>query len=330
MMVFKEVARNNQPHGADHVQFLSWIQSGKFPSSTVGLIECDGALFGQPGRINVPYVTTDVASDGLEFCRAVVQSTIDERHAARDQDHINFVMDILPRSVTGPELGVIGGMGPEASIMFLDMVICRRSDMGIRLINIPTIPDRTRALLTEPHLRGTVATMIRSASNSLIAVGVNHIVVPCNTAHAFTDGIDRLSSLIENTRHYVAAHGITKFTLLATNGTRRAGIYMGDEVTYPDDEVQAMTMALIFDHIKKGGITDHARSLFEEILDALHRKDQPLTVGLCCTELPLIARDPQMQAIIARKDYGSRVRFIDPMEITADLVTVALSTRRSS
>ena len=85
-----------------------------------------------------------------------------------------------------PIIGILGGMGPRATVEFERRLVnlFAGNDQAIPpivSINDGSIPDRTQFLLGEgadPHEK------LAAAAKRLLACGATIICMPCNTAHA--------------------------------------------------------------------------------------------------------------------------------------------------
>ena len=89
-------------------------------------------------------------------------------------------------------VGVLGGMGPEATVDFMTRVLAatpaRVDQEHIRMLvdHNPGIPDRHAAIAgTGPDIGPELAAMARG----LEAAGADFLVMVCNTAHAYTEAI---------------------------------------------------------------------------------------------------------------------------------------------
>lgn len=227
------------------------------------------------------------------------------------------------------KVGVIGGIGPAATVDFMQKVIrntgAARDQDHIRLVvdHNPKIPDRTASLVGD----GTDPTLaLYSACRRLEANGVALIAIPCNTAHAFVPRlqaglsipiVNMLHETVRHIREHGAGHG--KVGLLATTGTVESRVYHdaadGEafELLVPDAEHQALVMEAIYgEQGVKAGHTDGACR--EAMLRALsHLVERGATAAILgCTELPLILpEDPAF-------DIGGRtVELLDPTAILA-------------
>lgn len=95
-------------------------------------------------------------------------------------------------------LGIIGGMGPSATVDLMDKIIKNtpaKKDQGhIKMIvdHNPQIPDRTAYLLQN----GEDPTIpLLTCARNLEQWGADFIAIPCNTAHAFVDEIQQNISI---------------------------------------------------------------------------------------------------------------------------------------
>ena len=132
-------------------------------------------------------------------------------------------------------VGVLGGMGPEATVDFMREVIrltkAERDQDHLHMIvdNNPKVPDRQAAIRGEG---GDVGASIAEMAMKLEAAGADVLVMPCNTAHVFADSIREAVSLplIDIIAVTVAEIRLRRpdarrAGLLAASGCVDAGIY---------------------------------------------------------------------------------------------------------
>lgn len=166
-------------------------------------------------------------------------------------------------------LGVIGGMGPEATQLMFKRIIdataakCDQDHLDTLIFSHASIPDRTSALKC-----GDTADLVQILKNDarmLEHCGASVLAIPCNTAHAFISDIRKCVSatiinMIEETVLYIKSfcHGVKKVGILATDGTVKHGLYRqalecsGLEPYEPDEAIQKIVMKIIYDQIKAG------------------------------------------------------------------------------
>lgn len=205
----------------------------------------------------------------------------------------------------GPLVGVLGGVGPLATAYFLQrLVTCTDAErdqdhVDALVLNHATIPDRTEFVLGRSQ--EDPGPVLAADARRLEAFGADFLVMPCNTAHYFTQQVlDAISiplvSIIEVTADAAVARvpGLATVGLLATEGTVASRVYhdafaaRGVEVITPDDADQAVVNAVIYEQVKAGLAAD---------VDALRAVAGRLAgrgagvVVLGCTELSVAAVD---------------------------------------
>ena len=168
---------------------------------------------------------------------------------------------------TEPKLGVLGGMGPQATQVFYQYVLDHtdassdQEHLPAMILSDSLIPDRTRAILsgdTEPVFQR----MLKDAK-LLEQGGCTAIAITCNTAHYFADRLQQeinipIIHMIRETALRLQQQGKRRPAILATDGTIQSGLYqkeceaLGLEAVAPDAQTQKLVMSLIYDDIKQG------------------------------------------------------------------------------
>ena len=133
-----------------------------------------------------------------------------------------------------PRLGILGGMGPQATQVFYQRIL-DKTDAARDQEHLPTLiwsdtgmPDRTEAILsgqTEPVYRRLLAD-----ARLLEREGCTVLAIPCNTSHYFVDRIQQeigipILHMIRETARTLVAQGKRRPAILATDGTIRTGLY---------------------------------------------------------------------------------------------------------
>ncbi|MHC1730086.1 MAG: aspartate/glutamate racemase family protein [Syntrophobacteraceae bacterium] len=204
-------------------------------------------------------------------------------------------------------IGVLGGMGPEATLNFFRELIAntpaRTDQEHLRVIidSNPKIPDRTNAIL---HGGESPVPAMAAGCMALERAGADFIVIPCVTAHLFLEELRErvtlpLLSIFDATAEYIErCHpGVRKVGLLATTGTIQGGLFQkrlircGVETLTPDSEDQLRVMSAIYD-IKDANarrtreeISEEARAIACKLIDC---GAEGITAG--CTEIPLVLK----------------------------------------
>ena len=216
-------------------------------------------------------------------------------------------------------LGIVGGMGPLATLDLFDKIIANtdaaKDAEHIRVyIDCHTdIPDRTDAIL---HGGKSPVPYILESAQKLASIGAKRLLIPCNTSHYFYREIANGSpvpvlNMVRLTAQHLKNAGVRTVGLLATDGTLQTDVYQreltenGIRTLVPDEAEQREVMRLIYDGVKADAPTFDV-SAVSAAVDRLKRAGAEAIV-LGCTELP-----------VAFKRYGvSCAEAIDPALILA-------------
>ena len=92
-------------------------------------------------------------------------------------------------------LGIIGGMGPQATNTFYQYIIDRtdahsdQEHLSALSVSDSDMPDRTGAILGSEADREAVSQRLLDDARLLESAGCTVLAVPCNTAHYFLDRV---------------------------------------------------------------------------------------------------------------------------------------------
>ena len=218
-----------------------------------------------------------------------------------------------------PRLGILGGMGPQATQVFYQRIL-DKTDASRDQEHVPTLiwsdtgmPDRTRAILsgeTEP-----VFARLLSGARLLEREGCTVLAIPCNTSHFFADRLQKeleapLIHMPRETVAVLARSGKRKVGVLATDGTVQTGVYQkecaaqGILAVAPPPEVQKLVMGIIYDEIKRG--EKGSREKFA-VIDRWLRGAGCDSAILACTELS-----------VYRTYHGLPDYYLDAMDVLAE------------
>jgi len=281
------------------------------------LIE-QGAEVIVPGLTEIPIVIDSLSSE--QAVTIVDSNQVYAEYAVRYQGKVG------PKSY---KIGIVGGVGPSATVDLMNKIIAltpaKRDQDHIRLIveHNPEIPDRTENLVSE----GADPTIsLYSACKKLEANDADLIAIPCNTAHAYVERIQRhlmipivnmvFEAIEYSKRHYPDCRTIG---LLATTGTVKSRIYhelmqgTGLHLIEPDNDFQEKVMDAIYgdEGVKAGFVEGECREALLAALAHLVEKGAEIVI-LGCTELPLIL--PQVEDFPVA---GRSIVILDPTEILA-------------
>lgn len=199
-------------------------------------------------------------------------------------------------------VGVLGGMGPDATVDFMSKVIAatradRDQDHAHMIVDHnPKVPNRQAAILNGGEDPGLA---LAAMAARLERAGADFLVIPCNAAHVFRDSVTAVTgipllSIIDVTIAAVAEQcpGAKSVGVLATDGCLGANVYQdamarqGIEAILPVDQELREFMQLV-GRIKGGYQGDTVASKMAGIANALvGRGAQAVIAG--CTEIPLV------------------------------------------
>lgn len=199
-------------------------------------------------------------------------------------------------------LGILGGMGPQATQDFYQRVLdmtdaaADQEHLPALILSDTGMPDRTAAILGG-DAEGCFRRLLRDA-RELEGCGCTVLAIPCNTSHYFADRLQAelsipLIHMIRETARSAAALGWKRLGILGTDGTIRTGLYqkecaaLGLEAVAPGQETQKTVMSIIYDEIKRG--ESGSREKFAAI-DREMRKRGCDGAVLACTELSVYRR----------------------------------------
>lgn len=207
---------------------------------------------------------------------------------------------------TNKTVGVIGGLGPMATVYFYDMVVrltdanCDQEHIDMIIANRATTPDRTDYIIGKSPNNPTES-FIRDAKK-LEQYGVDFLVIPCNTAHYFYEDVQSsvgipVLNIIEETVKEAKRKGHKKVGILGTIGTIQTKLYQnmcekyGISYLEVDSEKQKDIMYIIYEEIKSG--KDASMDKFNKVIDYLNENNCDGAI-LGCTELSILREDNKL------------------------------------
>lgn len=222
-------------------------------------------------------------------------------------------------------IGIIGGFGAYATLGFYQNLLkafasdSERNYPHIYMDNDFTMPSRTRALLYGDDY-DEVVRMIASSMKKLKALGADHIVMVCGTAHAFLPDVyrifpeakERVLNIIEILRDGMLAEAIPKTLVIAAEGTLKQRVY--PEYLKPLECINPTEdhydeIRYFIESVKQNSLDEETFQRFGKFLSQFGCRD----VILGCTEFPILVdslRNSRYSEMIA--DYC----FWDPLALT--------------
>lgn len=198
-------------------------------------------------------------------------------------------------------LGVLGGMGPLATLDFqrrlLEATPAQSDQQQIPMIvwNVPQIADRQQALAgTGPSPLPQLLHGIRTLNQA----GASHIAIPCNTAHHWFNALSEVSNapilhIVDATLEALAQSDDkpSRVGIIATKGTLDAGWYQqrlaaqGIKVLEPTAEELTQWFVPGCYAVKRGALAEGGALLARQANALFERGAQKLV--LACTEVPV-------------------------------------------
>ncbi|MCW1950783.1 MAG: amino acid racemase [Octadecabacter sp.] len=221
-----------------------------------------------------------------------------------------------------PRIGILGGMGPAATILLqqriLDAVPVKGdSDHIPLLIDMnPQVPSRIDYLIH--HEGRNPGPVLAEMAKGLEARGADALVMPCNTAHHFASYIEDATSvpflnMVELSAAELAKHAPKRgrVGVLASPATETVGLFhsafqaAGLTASYPENSAQ---MLHAIEDIKANGPSEQNISVVQATMENLCRDGvDAFLVG--CSEFSLVARE-----------LTSSVPIIDALDVLTDAI----------
>ena len=229
-----------------------------------------------------------------------------------------------------PVIGILGGMGPEATIELMRRVLAATpanddSDHVHLLVDSnPDVPSRIAALI-EGTGKSPEPELVDMAMR-LHGAGAQALAIACNTAHAYAPAISRavplpLLDMIELTASRIATMPLRhrRVGMLASTAVVNLGLYKnaldghGIAIVAPQGRAELMG---VIKAVKRGDTGEATRNSFARIADDLAGHDVD-TLLIACTELSVIA-----------DSLTARVPCVDALDVLAsEIVTFGTGQR---
>jgi aspartate racemase len=206
-------------------------------------------------------------------------------------------------SVTSrPVVGILGGMGPEATVLLMSRIIALTSaeddadHVPLLVDHNPQVPSRIKALVEG---RGDdPGPVLADMARRLAGAGATALAMPCNTAHVYvpviTAAVDLpFINMIERTAEHLAGMDLPnrRVGILASTAVQTLGLYdqalsnYGLTVVFPENQADLL---LAIRQIKRDAQHPQARDTHRRVAGEL-LLDQSDVLLVACTEFSLIA-----------------------------------------
>ena len=205
-----------------------------------------------------------------------------------------------------PVVGVIGGMGPDATVDLMKRVICATpakddaDHIHLLVDNNPKVPSRI-AVLVEGHGESPAPVLVQMAQNLERAVA-DLLAIPCNTAHAYLDHIRGAVAIPVLDMIQMTAHRLTELPsepktvgVIASSAVLKTELYgqaleaCGLDVVLPVAADQDAVMVLI-KKVKSGQVSTADHQRFSDIANGLVESGAQ-GIAVACTDLSVMGQD---------------------------------------
>lgn len=209
-------------------------------------------------------------------------------------------------------VGIIGGMGPEATVDLMQRIIqatpANDDQDHLRLLvdNNPKVPSRIKALIEDTG--EDPAPVLVQMARDLERWGADFLAIPCNTAHHFHPAVQAavgvpVLNMIELAvgRIRQETPDVRKVGLLASTAVIRTDLYVksfarrGVEVVHPGDTSQDQVLAAIR-AIKAQRFSSASLDALNRAIDDLIAREAEVIL-IACTELSVIAKKLQLSVV---------------------------------
>lgn len=209
-------------------------------------------------------------------------------------------------------VGIIGGMGPEATVDLMQRIIqatpANDDQDHLRLLvdNNPKVPSRIKASIEDTG--EDPAPVLVQMARDLERWGADFLAIPCNTAHHFHPAVQAavgvpVLNMIELAvgRIRQETPDILKVGLFASTAVIRTGLYdkffarRGVEVVHPGDTSQDQVLAAIR-AIKAQRFSSASLDALNRAIDDLIAREAEVIL-IACTELSVIAKKLQLSVV---------------------------------
>lgn len=193
------------------------------------------------------------------------------------------------------KLGILGGVGPEATTEFVDRIQQRTNadtdQEHVRLIaDIDSqIPPRDPGITNDGIERAEIRQHLRENASRLSEIDCTHLIIASNATHYFYDSVSEQVSIPVLHMPKMAVqrckdNGYDSVTVFGSNGCRASGVYDGYDnvdINFPSEGVHSSIHTAIF--ALKAGEVERAQSLLDS---AVKNTAGPYLIA--CTELSML------------------------------------------
>lgn len=213
------------------------------------------------------------------------------------------------------KIGIIGGLGPEATVDYYNAIINRYKEINDGVLNYPEIIIYS---VNMDNFIGKVKSKKYDEAIDYLSVGLNaleragadFIAISANTPHLFFDELQKrvntpMISIVEATARKTKSLGLKKVGLIGTLFTMENDFFAkvfekySIEIVTPNDEDKEFLNHKLFTEIELGIFKDDTRKEIENRILKMQKESGIEGIILGCTEFPLILKEKEYNGVIS-------------------------------
>lgn len=219
------------------------------------------------------------------------------------------------------KIGVLGGMGPVATVKFLELVnfyaqslynAVQDDEYPEIVVNSVGLHDFLEiASLKSPEIFNQLKRGILDLEN----LGVDFIVIPCNTVHALQAELQELTntkilSMVDLVVSEVEKLGSTKVGVVCSDWSNKTGLYRNKLIeknvnVISSDSNQQNKLNNIIKEVMSGKPNLKGKQALLDIVSENKKNGAKLTI-LGCTEIPLVLKGEKIESTLDCLDVLAR------------------------
>lgn len=204
------------------------------------------------------------------------------------------------------KIGIIGGLGPEATIDYYKEIINafknENGDLNYPEIIIYSVNMLEFLGLMKEKKYDQVSSYLLEKIEGLKRAGAEFAVLSANTPHLLFDRLREKSgipmiSIVETTCEEAKKRGLKRVGLFGTKITMDASFFpnvfkkQGIEVVMPEKEDKELINHKLFSEIELGIFKDDTRRILIRVIEKMVQEQHIDSLILGCTEFPLILKE---------------------------------------
>ena len=211
------------------------------------------------------------------------------------------------------KVGIVGGLGPVSTMDYYSGIIhgvrAKTGDDNYPQIVIDSV-NMTEILSFLDHKNwDALANILTGAIKNLANAGAELAAIASNTPHIVFEKVQKQSvlpliSIVDATCQYAQFQECKKALIIGTRFTMSSGFYAeafgkyGITAIVPSEDEQSIIHSIIFPKLEDGIVVPEDKLKMLEIINGLMMKQHADALVLACTELPLMIKDDDLDALI--------------------------------